>query len=187
MREDGTIFVGLRDHIEVFDAKGQRQTVWDSPGKKCWLTALAVSKGDVFAADSGDRVVLRYDKSGNSCRALARRTRSARCLASSSPARISTWWSRAMVCCASTIQAVTALEAYTLSGDFEGLWGKPAMGIEGFCGCCNPVGLAMLPDGRFVTCEKGLPRVKIYSDQGQFEWWWRERSRSPRMQRLAPT
>ena len=43
------------------------------------------------------------------------------------------------------------------------------MGITGFCGCCNPINLALLPDGRYVTCEKGLPRVKIYSERGEFE------------------
>ena len=32
-----------------------------------------------------------------------------------------------------------------------------------FFGCCNPAQLAVLPDGRFVTAEKGIPRVKIYS------------------------
>ncbi len=26
-----------------------------------------------------------------------------------------------------------------------------------------------MPDGRCITCEKGLPRVKIYSAQGEFE------------------
>ena len=50
-----------------------------------------------------------------------------------------------------------------------GNWGRPSAGIEGFCGCCNPVGLALLPDGRHVTCEKGLPRVKVYSPKGGFE------------------
>ncbi len=55
------------------------------------------------------------------------------------------------------------------SGELEFAWGKPSAGIEGFCGCCNPVGLAMLPDGRCVTCEKGLPRVKVYSTEGVFE------------------
>ena len=42
------------------------------------------------------------------------------------------------------------------------------MDIEGFCGCCNPVNFAMLPDGRFVTCEKGLPRAKVYDADGAF-------------------
>jgi uncharacterized cupin superfamily protein len=43
------------------------------------------------------------------------------------------------------------------------------MGITGFCGCCNPINFALLPDGRYVTCEKGLPRVKIYSATGEFQ------------------
>jgi hypothetical protein len=43
------------------------------------------------------------------------------------------------------------------------------MGINGFCGCCNPIGFALLPDGKYATCEKGLPRVKVYSETGEFE------------------
>ena len=61
------------------------------------------------------------------------------------------------------------VETYTTAGDLEFSWGKPSAAIEGFCGCCNPVGLALLPDGRYVTCEKGLPRVKVYSAEGAFE------------------
>ena len=61
------------------------------------------------------------------------------------------------------------VEAYTRDGDLEFSWGKASAAIEGFCGCCNPTGLALLPDGRCVTCEKGLPRVKVYSPQGVFE------------------
>ena len=49
------------------------------------------------------------------------------------------------------------------------MWGKSSAGIEGFSGCHNPVNFAILPDGSFVTCEKGLPRVKIYSPEGVFE------------------
>jgi hypothetical protein len=29
--------------------------------------------------------------------------------------------------------------------------------------------MAILPDGRFVTGEKGIPRVKIYGAEGKFE------------------
>ena len=48
-------------------------------------------------------------------------------------------------------------------------WGTPSYALEGFSGCCNPAHLAVLPDGRFVTSEKGLARVKVYDDQGRFE------------------
>ena len=27
----------------------------------------------------------------------------------------------------------------------------------------------MLPDGKFVTCEKGLPRIKVYNADGSFD------------------
>ncbi len=42
------------------------------------------------------------------------------------------------------------------------------MKLEGFCGCCNPSHLARMADGRFVTSEKGLPRVKLYAEDGTF-------------------
>jgi hypothetical protein len=60
------------------------------------------------------------------------------------------------------------MEAYTFEGDFELAWGEASMGIEGFCGCCNPVNFSLLPDGRFVTSEKGLPRIKVYEADGAF-------------------
>ena len=40
---------------------------------------------------------------------------------------------------------------------------------EGFSGCCNPAHFAFLPDGRFVTSEKGLVRVKTYKPSGEFD------------------
>ena len=42
------------------------------------------------------------------------------------------------------------------------------MSIEGFSGCCNPVHVASLPDGSFVTSEKGLLRIKIHNQIGEF-------------------
>jgi len=61
------------------------------------------------------------------------------------------------------------VEVYTFDGDFEQAWGKPGAAIENFCGCCNPIHLAMLADGRAVTLEKGIPRVKVYTADGTFE------------------
>ena len=60
------------------------------------------------------------------------------------------------------------IEAYTVAGDLEFYWGELGNHIEGFCGCCNPVNIAMLPDGGYVTAEKGLIRVKTYNADGTF-------------------
>ena len=48
------------------------------------------------------------------------------------------------------------------------LWRKSPVGIEGFSGCCNPVHIAIFPDGTFATSEKGLQRVKLHGRTGEF-------------------
>ena len=166
---DGTIYAGVRDHVEVFDRKGKRLATWDSPGKRTWLTGLAVGENDVFAADAGNRVVLRYDKSGKLAGRIGERNkeRNVPGLVMPSPYLDVVLGRDGLLRVNNTGRH--RVEAYTSSGDLEFFWGKPTGAIEGFCGCCNPVGLAMLPDGRYVTCEKGLPRVKVYSPEGVFE------------------
>ncbi len=69
----------------------------------------------------------------------------------------------------SSIRACCGVEGYTENGDYEESWGKGSPAVADFFGCCNPAQLAVLPDGCFVTAEKGLPRVKIYSPTGNFQ------------------
>jgi hypothetical protein len=166
---DGTVYAGARDHVEVFDTKGQRVAAWEALGKRAWLSGLAVSEKDVFAADSGNRVVLRYDKSGKVVGRIGEKNkeRNVPGLIMPSPYLDVKLAPDGLLRLNNTGRH--RVEAYTVEGDLEFFWGKPSVGIEGFCGCCNPVGLALLPDGRYVTCEKGLPRVKIYSKDGAFE------------------
>lgn len=167
--QDGTIYVGLRDHIEVFDRTAQRQAAWETPGKRTWFTGLAVGDSELFATDAGHRVVLRYDRSGKLLSRLGQKDKERNIpgfivpspffdvkLARDGLLRVAN-------------PGRHRVEAYTVEGDFEFAWGRASAAIDGFCGCCNPISLALLPDGRFVTCEKGLPRVKVYSEAGAFE------------------
>lgn len=166
---DGTVFVGLRTHIEVFDAKGTRQATWESPGKKSWITGLAVSHADLFAADAGGRVILRYDRSGQVTARIGEKNSSRNVPGFIVPSPFLDVHLAADGLLRVNNPGRHRVELYTVDGDFEGSWGAISMGIAGFCGCCNPINLALLPDGRYVTCEKGLPRVKIYSAKGEFE------------------
>jgi hypothetical protein len=43
------------------------------------------------------------------------------------------------------------------------------MRVDLFCGCCNPVYFKLAPSGEFLTSEKGLARVKVYSASGEFK------------------
>lgn len=56
-------------------------------------------------------------------------------------------------------------------GDVVRSFGEGGTRIEQFFGCCNPIAVAVLSDGRFVTAEKGLgvTRVKVYTPSGELD------------------
>ena len=62
--DDGAVYLGMKDYVEVYDPKGVHKDSWEKLGRNTVLTSIAVSGNDVFLADAGDRVVLRYDTSG---------------------------------------------------------------------------------------------------------------------------
>jgi hypothetical protein len=166
---DGTIYAGLRDHIQVFDGRGNRRAKWEVPGRRTWFSSLDVGEHDLFAADSGNRIILRYDRSGKLTGRIGAKdpARNIPGLIVPSPNLVVTIHRDGLL--RVTNPGRHRFEAYTVDGDFAGAWGKPSAGITGFCGCCNPVDLAVLSDGRVVTCEKGLPRVKVFGIDGEFE------------------
>lgn len=167
--DDGTVYIGMRDHVEIYDARGTFKANWDSLGQNAVLTSVAVSENNVFVADAGNREIVRCDASGKLVRRIGKRDESRNIPGFSVPSPYFdlTISPDGLLRVANPGQH--RVEAYTFDGDFEFSWGDPSMAVDGFCGCCNPVNFAMLPDGRFVTCEKGLPRVKIYNESGGFE------------------
>jgi len=164
----GAIYVGLKDHVEVYDAQGQRQARWESLGPDAILTSIAVSGDNVFVADAGNRVVVRCDTAGKIINPIGKKdsVRDVPGFVIPSP------HFDIAVTGDGLLRAVNPgrrrIEAYTFDGDLEFWWGSSSVAIEGFCGCCNPVNIAILPDGGYVTCEKGLVRVKVYDSEGEF-------------------
>ena len=161
--DDQTVYVGSRTHLEVFDAKGQPVSSWEPPTRKTWFTGLSVGRNDVFAADSANRVIFRYDRSGKLIGRIGEKNKERNIpgLIVPSPYLDVKLGNDGLL--RVNNPGRHCVHVFTLNGDLELSWGKPSAAIEGFCGCCNPIGLALLPDGRCVTCEKGLPRVKVYS------------------------
>ena len=166
---DGTIYVGIVEHVEIYSQKGRRLAKWASLGEKASITSIAVSGDNVFIADSGNSVVLRYDTSGRLLNRIgqADKTRDI-------PGLLVRYAKVDVAVDAKGVLWVTnpglwRVEAYSFDGDLESHWGGQSAKIEGFCGCCNPTAFAVLPGGGFVTAEKGLPRVKVYDDRGLFK------------------
>lgn len=167
--DDGDIYVGMRDHIEVYGPDGAYKASWDKLGPNAVLTSVAVSENDIFVADAGNRVVLRYSRSGKLLNRIGERDE-----AKNIPGLVvPTPYLDVAIAPDGLLRVANPgllqIEAYTFDGYMEFSWGEASMAIQGFSGCSNPANFAILPDGRFVTCEKGLPRVKIYKPDGTFE------------------
>ena len=166
---DGTVFAGLRNQIAGFDSQGNRISSWEIPGERTWLTGLAVGANDLFAADAGNRVILRFDRSGKLIGRIGEKNEERDIPGFVVPSPYFTVAIHPDGLLRVNNPGRHRVEAYTFDGDFEGAWGEASAKINGFCGCCNPIRVATMPDGRMITCEKALPRVKIYSATGEFE------------------
>ncbi|MHC4639708.1 MAG: NHL repeat-containing protein, partial [Planctomycetota bacterium] len=126
------------------------------------MTSIAVYENNVFAADAGNRIVMRYDTQGKLINTIGQKNTERNIPGFLIP---SPYFDLA-VGKDGLLRVVNPglhrIEAYTFDGDLEFWWGRTSTLVEGFCGCCNPVNFAILDDRSFVTCEKGLVRVKIY-------------------------
>jgi len=160
------LYLGMEDHVEVYDQKGVKKASWDSLGEQAIITSLAVSKTSVFVADAGNKIVWKFDKSGTRLQRIGDKNE-----AKDIPGFVipSPYFDVAVDPDGFLWVANTgrhSLENYTVDGDFRTSWGEFGMEIQGFSGCCNPSHFVILEDGSFVTSEKGLPRVKVYNRIG---------------------
>lgn len=166
----GAVYVGLPGRVVRLDEQGAVSAEWtEGLDEKSVLTSLALAEEDLFVADAGQRLVLRFDLDGKLVRRIGERDpeRGVPGFVLPSPYFDVAVTADGLLRVAHT--GARRIETYTFDGDLLGYWGQASAAPEGFFGCCNPAHFAVLPDGRFVTVEKGLPRVKVYSNQGVFE------------------
>ena len=165
----GRLYVGGANGVATFSPDGAASGRWAGPGERAVLTSIALAEEDVFIADAGNRVVWRYDVAGQLLGKIGEpdEARGLRGFVIPSP------YFDAAVTHDQLLRVVNPgarrIEAYTFDGDPMGQWGQAGPGIEGFFGCCNPAQLCLVAGDRFVTVEKGLPRVKVYDINGKFE------------------
>jgi len=166
---DDQTWIATNHEIAIFDENAKRIRAFPLPIDEGIVTAIAVGEPGVFLADARNRVVAHCDREGKLIQRIGDRDDE-----KGNPGFVipSPYFDLAIG--HDGLLWVTnpghhRIEAYTFAGRLETAWGKPSMAIEGFCGCCNPVNFARLPDGRFVTAEKGIPRVKIHRANGDFD------------------
>ena len=167
--DEGVVFVGMTDHVEFLDTASGTLIAWPWMGERAVITSIAVAPSTVFIADSGNRLVYRFDRTGKLISIIGSDKKPGRRPAFIIP---SAYFDLALDRDGGLWIADTgrhSIGLYSDEGDLLRSWGKYAMDIDGFSGCCNPVHFAILPGGSFVTSEKGIKRVKVYSSEGSLE------------------
>ncbi len=162
------IFLGIQHQIEVRDLQGKFLRSWNTGNSESVLTGIAVDDASVFVADAEERLVHQYDLKGKFINNLGVQddAKGVPAIVIRSPnfdvaiGRDHEIWI--------VNPGMYLLEAFDKKGNMKSSWGKQSDETDGFCGCCNPTHIALLSDGSFVTSEKAIPRVKIYSQTGVF-------------------
>lgn len=163
---DGVIYMGFKDHIEVYSPDGSR-TEWAELGEQSHITSVAVSGDNVFIADAGQRVLWKYSRQGRMLeRAGGRDSIAGRkgFIVPSPNFDLAAGHDGSLWIVNPGMHTLIHLGT---DGKVVDSWRKAGQAIDGFCGCCNPCHIAVLPDGSLVTGEKGLMRVKVVSAKGE--------------------
>jgi sugar lactone lactonase YvrE len=165
---DGTLYVGMTDHVEVFFATGKRKAVWADLGHEALITSIAVKGEDVYVADAGNKVVMRFDVSGRLIGYIGRGKEATEF----QKFIISSPYFDVAVEKGGSLWVVNpgrhSLLHFTQDGRFITSWGYSSTAIDGFCGSFNPSHIAITGGGVFVTSETSIPRVKVYDENGEF-------------------
>lgn len=169
VNEVNDIILGVRDHIEIWDAKGEQKTIWKAVNEKSLITSIATTQSSVFVADAGNKIVYHYDLDGNLINEIGRKDS----LKGIQGFVIPSPYFDLAIGRDGEIWIVNSgrhqLESYDKEGNLKSSWKKTSMGLDGFSGCCNPSHISILSDGSFVTSEKGIVRVKIHQPSGEFK------------------
>lgn len=160
------IFIGYRSFVARYSHAGQLEKRWDDLGERSVVTNLAGKEDRIYAADAGNRCVWVYDREGDLITVFegASQSEAGHGFIVPSPnfdLAVDSYGELWVV-----NPGKHALENYSDEGRMRGYWEHMTTGPEGFLGCCNPARIVAAPEGRFVTSEKGLVRIKIYDQSG---------------------
>lgn len=163
-------YVGVDARVEIYDSQGDKLGVWEEGfNEESVLTSIAVGEEDVFVADAGNRIVLRFEREGRLLNRIGDPNEEQGVLGFVIPSPYFDVATGDDGLLRVANPGARRIETYTPDGDLLGQWGQASSDIEGFFGCCNPSHFVLLPDGRIMTSEKGIPRIKVYAGRGELK------------------
>ncbi|MGQ8337984.1 hypothetical protein ACUNWD_15645 [Sunxiuqinia sp. A32] len=165
----GEIYLGLKNKVVAYNSDGELLTSWESFGPRSVITSIIPTTDKIFVADAGNRVVYQCSKEGEIILRIGEKDDDKAVPGYVIP---SPYFDIALNE-EGYLWAVNpgrhSLENYTAEGALRSSWTQSSVKTEGFSGCCNPAHMTIMDDNTFVTSEKGIVRVKIYDQHGEYQ------------------
>jgi hypothetical protein len=164
---DKEFYIGTRDRVVVTDKSGKVQATWPGLGENAIVTGIARDDEHVYIADAGQRIVWCFDRKGRLLRRIGDKNaeKDIPGFVVPSPYFDLATGPDGLLWVANPGRH--QIEAYTAKGDREFAWGKFGNNLDNFTACCNPMNFDIMADGSFITCEKGIVRIKVYDAGGK--------------------
>jgi DNA-binding beta-propeller fold protein YncE len=161
------LYLGLGRRVGVLNLATDKVTEWRDLGEQALTASIAVGDKTLMVGDSGSRTMWVFTLTGEE---LARISNEGAAEGEGNAPSVhfdvaragdNTFWA--------TDAGRHAVIHYSSTGMVLGRWGKQGEAIEDFGGCCNPVHLAVFPDGRLLIVEKKPDLVKVAFPDGKLD------------------
>lgn len=163
------IYLGCLDHIEIFDLEGNQLESWEHLDSGAYITSITLKDDKLYVANAGEPEVIRYNLNGD----IEIRFDGTKQELSDFGFIIPSPYFDVQVDPDNQLWIANTglqnIQNYTDEGALRAYWGKAGYKLEDFTGCCNPAHFTILTDGSFVTCEKGLVRIKVHKPSGELD------------------
>jgi hypothetical protein len=159
---DGRVGVGSPGRVDIYDDAGTHIGGFTAGtrDKPAAVTAIRLVRDEVLVADVAARVVRRYDLSGAERGVIGAQAKTGGFML---PNKSLDFDVDASGVVHATDTGRHQITSWALDGTMVAAFGKFGMARpEDFVGCCNPVNVAVAPDGSIVTAEKVAARVKVF-------------------------
>lgn len=157
-----TLFAASEELIYLVSPEGKIISEWGPYEAKCLITSLSSNKDYLAVADAGNKIAFIIRKDGEVSSMIGH---SEEKLLIPSP--------YFDVCLTEDNKLYLAhtgkhrIEKWDIDGKFISSFGEPGSDPGEFCGCCNPAHFTLIPGG-FISAEKGINRIKILGETGEF-------------------
>ena len=162
------LYLGFGPKVVKFDTSGNHLADFKSVNSDGYITSIGLFEEYIYAADAINKRVISYSDDGEILQEYGMKDS-----IKGAPGLVipSLYFDIAFDGFGGLWLANTGrlhIENYSTSGYMQLQWGKSSTNDEGFSGCCNPAHMAILPNGCFVTYEKGIDKIKLFDPTGTF-------------------